>query len=378
DEVLSQFSSANVIDAGGRAVCPSFVDPHTHIVFGGNRLAEFEQKIKGADYLEILAAGGGIISTVRQTREADLAELIDESRGRLDKMLACGTTWCEVKTGYGLDTETEIKMLEAIAALDRDHSVELVPTFLGAHAVPPEFREHTPDYVDLICSEMLPAVWNWYRNSHFPSAGKLIFCDVFAEKNAFDTGQSERILDTARQLGFRLKAHVDEFTNIGASRMAIGLNAASIDHLDQISEGEIALLAASETIGVITPTVNFNFGSSTFANARDLIDAGCAIALSTDYNPGSAPCPSQPMAMAIACRYQRMLPAECLNATTINAASAIGVVGVTGSIEVGKRADLLILNATDHREIMYEFGGGPVGTVISAGEQVWPPAADRP
>lgn len=370
-DILREFSSKNVIDAGGRVVCPGFVDPHTHIVFAGDRLNEFELKIKGADYLEILASGGGIISTVRETRAASVADLIEQGRSRLDKMLECGTTTCEIKTGYGLDTETELKMLEVIAELDRMHPIDIVPTFLAAHAIPPEFKDDAEGYVDLICSEMLPKAWNWYEQSHFRSNDIVFFADVFTEKNAFDLDQSKRILEAASSLGFKIKAHVDEFTNLGGSRLAIEMGAVSIDHLDAISDEEIALLADSDTIGIVTPTVNFNFGSPHFADARKLIDAGCAVALSTDYNPGSAPCPSQPMAMAIACRYQKVLPSEALNAATINAAFGIGLGEKTGSIETGKWADMLILDTDDYRTLCYEFGGNIVSTVIKRGEVVY-------
>ena len=377
DEILRECSSENTIDANGKVVSPAFVECHTHIVFAGNRLNEFELKIKGADYLEILKNGGGILSTVRQTRKASLAELVEQSRKRLDKMLALGVTTCEVKTGYGLDTETELKMLEAIIELDKTHPIDLIPTFLPAHAIPiADFRLRNADwsneeiaekYTDLICEEMLPLA----KKSLDSRLSTLdCFVDVFCEKNAFNLEQSKRVLETAKSLGFKLKAHVDEFTNLGGARMAISLGATSIDHLDAISDEEIALLAESETIGVVTPTVNFNFGSTEFADARKLIDAGCAVALSTDYNPGSAPCPSLPNAMAIACRYQKLLPSETFNAATINAACAIGLGDKTGSIEVGKFADLLIFDTNDYREIAYEFGGNLVEKVFKKGKLV--------
>ncbi len=366
DDIRREFRAGRIIDAKGRVICPGFVDPHTHIVFAGDRLNEFELKIKGAAYLEILESGGGIISTVRSTREASFDELVEESSARLDNMLACGTTTCEIKTGYGLDTETELKMLAVIEHLDATHAIDIVPTFLAAHAVPPEFKGNTDAYVELICSEMLPAAWDWYKSSRFN--GRVpFFADVFCEKNAFDLNQTRRVLERAGVLGFALKAHVDEFTNLGGSRLAIEMGATSIDHLDAISDEEIALLSKSNTVGIITPTVNFNFGSADFANPRKLIDDGCAVALSTDYNPGSAPCPSQPMAMAIACRYQKLLPSEALNAATINAAYAIGLGNFTGSIEVGKSADMIFVESGDHRELAYEFGRTPVTKVIKRG-----------
>jgi imidazolonepropionase len=367
-DILKQYRSTNVIDAGGSAVCPGFVDPHTHIVFAGDRLEEFELRIKGASYLEILARGGGILSTVQKTREASVESLVDLGLKRLDEMLAAGTTTAEVKTGYGLDTDTETKMLEVIEKLDTAHSIDLVPTFLPAHAVPSEFDEKPDDYVNLICNEMLPRAWDWFEHSHFKD-NVPFFIDVFCEENAFDIERSTRILLAAKKIGFRLKAHVDEFTNLGGSRKAIALGATSIDHLDEIGSDEIKLLAASDTIGVLTPAVNFNLGSTRFADARRLIDSGCAVALATDYNPGSAPCPSQPMAMAIACRYQKLLPAETMNAVTVNAAYAVGLADI-GSIEERKRADFLILETRDYRELAHEFGGSIAGQVFKAGQRV--------
>ena len=399
DEILHEFKTENTIDANGKVVSPGFVECHTHIVFAGNRLNEFELKIKGADYLEILKNGGGIISTVRQTREASLAELIEQSRKRLDKMLALGITTAEVKTGYGLDTETELKMLGAILKLKQIHDVELIPTLLAAHAVPPEFKDKADDYVDLICREIIPFACKLLYQNLFESESikeKIIskieegagigsfsysdeetalrlnnnpfFIDVFCEKNAFNLEQSRKVLQTGKQFKMKIKAHVDEFTNLGGARMAIELGATSIDHLDEISDEEIQLLADSKTIGVVTPTVNFNFGSHEFADARKLIDSGCAVALSTDYNPGSAPCPSLPNAMAIACRYQKMLPSEAFNAATINAAFAVASGEKVGSIETGKQADILIFDTKDFREIAYEFGGNLVETIIKKGK----------
>ncbi|MEQ1922534.1 MAG: imidazolonepropionase [Pyrinomonadaceae bacterium] len=366
EEILRDFKSDEMVDAEGRVVCPGFVDPHTHIVFAGDRLNEFELKIKGAAYLEILANGGGIISTVRQTREASVESLVVQSLTRLDKMLVCGTTTCEIKTGYGLDTATELKMLEVIAELDRLHPISIVPTFLAAHAVPPEFKADPEKYVDLVCDTMLAEAWKWFVASDFHGRVSF-FCDVFCENEAFSLVQSRRILESAKGLGFKIKAHVDQFTNLGGARLAIELGATSIDHLDAISDEEIDLLAQSDTVGMVIPTENFNAGKTNFANARNLIDSGCAVALSTDYNPGSAPCPSQPMAMAISCRYQKLLPSEAFNAATINAAYAIGLGETVGSIEVGKRADVTIFETHDYRQIAYEFGGDLVAAVYSAG-----------
>jgi imidazolonepropionase len=370
-DILREFDTPEVFDAKGHVVCPGFVDPHTHIVFAGNRLDEFELKIKGADYLEILEKGGGILSTVRQTREAAVDVLVRQARKRLDKMLACGTTTCEIKTGYGLDTEPELKMLRVIEELDKTHDIDIVPTFLSAHTVPPEYVGDPVLYVELICDQMLPKAWEWYVGSPFYTDGRPFFADVFCEKTAFNVEQTERILGIAASLGFRLKAHVDQFTNLGGSELAIEKDAVSIDHLDTISDDEIARLSSSDTVGVVIPTEGFSAGKTQFANARKMIDFGCAIALSTDYNPGSAPCPSQQMTMAIACRYQKLSPSEAMNAATVNAAFAIGMGETHGSIEQGKQADLLILETSDYRDAAYEFGGNCVGKVIKGGRLVY-------
>lgn len=371
EEILTEFETENTIDAENMAVIPALVECHTHFVYAGDRLDEFEQKISGAGYLEILAAGGGIISTVNSTRRASLEELIRFSAARLNKLVSLGVAVCEVKTGYGLDLATEIKMLEAIAELDRLSPAELVPTFLAAHAVPPEWKGNEDEFTDLICREMIPAAWEWFENSHFfEKDDPCFFIDIFCEKGAFNLDQSKKILSAAKQMGFEVKAHVDEFTNLGCAEYAIGLGAASIDHLDATSDREIELLARSETVGVVTPTVNFNFGSAEFAPARKMIDRGCGLAISTDYNPGSAPCPSLFTAMAIACRYQKLLPAEVLNAATLNAAFAVGRGRLSGSIEIGKRADLIILKYGDYREAIYEFGSNPVKQIILDGQEI--------
>jgi imidazolonepropionase len=369
-EITRDFSADEMIDAGGKVITPGFVECHTHLVYGGDRLDEFELRIKGASYMEIMEAGGGIVSTVRNTCDASINELIDSARRRLDQMLALGVTTCEIKTGYGLNTKDELKMLHVIEDLDRIHTVDLVPTFIPAHAFPSEYKERPGAYVDLVCREMIPLAAKWYSASHFAQKGTPLFIDVFCEKNAFTLEQSKRVLETGARHNMKLKAHVDQFTNLRGAEFAIKNSAVSIDHLDTISDEEIKMLADSETVGVVVPTENFNFGRIEFADARKMIDAGCAVALSTDFNPGSAPCPSMPMAMAIACRYQKLLPSEALAAATINAACAVGLGAKTGSIETGKNADLLILDITDYRQLAYEFGGNLIQKVFKNGKTV--------
>ena len=368
EDLETRFAARAIIDGRGRAVCPGFVDAHTHVVYAGDRASEFEMRIRGAAYLDILAAGGGIHSTVRQVRSATVEQLIEQTRPRLDEMLRLGTTTAEVKTGYGLDTPSELKMLEAIEALDASHAIDLVPAFLGAHAVPPEYAGRVDDYVDNVISEQIPAVAHWFEGSSSARRGVKLFVDVFCEKNAFSLDQSRRILEAGIAHGMRVKAHVDEFFNLGGADLGVRLNATSLDHLDVTTADQMQRLAQSSTVCVMTPAVNFNFGSAHFANARGLIDAGAAVALATDINPGSAPCPSMPLVMAIACRYQKLMPAEALYASTLNGAAACGIQHETGSIEPGKWADILILRTSDYRHVMYEFGGNPVAQVIKRGE----------
>lgn len=371
-EISANYSAPATIDAAGKVLCPGFVDPHTHVVYAGDRAAEFELRLRGASYMEIMAAGGGIVSTMQAVRQASVAQLVAESRPRLAAMLALGTTTAEIKTGYGLDTENELKMLAAIADLDATLPLDLIPTFLGAHALPPEYKGRAEAYLDLVVEEMLPAAQSWYRQSAFAARAWPLFCDVFCEANVFDREQSRYVLEAGLALGFPAKIHADEFKTLGGVALAVELQAISADHLDVTPPAEIEALARSETVGVVLPAVNFNLGSAHFADARRLIDAGAALALSTDINPGSAPCPSLPLVMAIACRYQGLLPAEALNASTINAAFAIGLGDQFGSIEVGKQADLLLIGAPDYRHLAYQFGGNLVERVIKKGQVVSP------
>lgn len=367
-DLIDRFTAARTLDASGKAVCPGFVDAHTHVVYAGDRLDEFELQIRGAAYLDILAAGGGIHSTVRRVREASVETLVAETLPRLKEMLQLGTTTAEVKTGYGLDTASELKMLAAIEALDAGQPIDLVPTFLGAHAVPAEFAGRAEEYVRCVVEEQIPAAAAWYGNSSFARRRVPFFIDVFCDQNAFSLDQSRRILQAGMAHGMRVKAHADEFAHLGGAGLALSLEAASVDHLDVTTAEELNQVAGSRTVCVLVPAVSFHFGSARFADARAMIDAGAAVALATDRNPGSAPCSSLPLVMAIACRYQRLLPAEALHAATINAAAATGIEARAGSIERGKRADLLILKSADYRYLAYEFGGNPIETVIKRGE----------
>ncbi|MCB0197908.1 MAG: imidazolonepropionase [Anaerolineae bacterium] len=369
-ELRAAYTADQMIDAAGKVVCPGFVEPHTHVVYAGDRVNEFELRVKGTSYQEIMAAGGGIVSTTTAVRQASVEQLVAETLPRLDAMLALGTTTVEIKTGYGLDTASEMKMLRAIEMLAEQHVVDIVPTFLGAHAIPTEYKGQAEAYTDLVIEEMLPTAAAWYQSSTFAARHIPLFNDVFCEQNAFSLDQSRRVLEAGLALGLPVKIHADEFTALGGVSLAVELGAVSADHLDVTTPAERAVLAASETVGVVLPAVNFNLGSTHFADARALIDDGAALALSTDINPGSAPCPSLPLVMAMACRYQKLLPAEALNAVTRNAAYAIGLGDRLGSLAPGKQADIVIVAAPDYRHLAYQFGGNLVATVIKRGQVV--------
>ncbi|CEO89679.1 imidazolonepropionase [Syntrophaceticus schinkii] len=352
---------AVVIDAQGKVVLPGLVDPHTHVVFAGSREHELEMKIQGMPYLEILARGGGILDTVRSTREASCEDLVRTAAKYLDEMLAQGTTTAEAKSGYGLTLKDELKMLEAIRVLQETQPVDLVPTFLGAHAIPEEYKDDPDGFVDLVIQEMLPAI---------SPLGLARFCDVFCEEGVFSVEQTRRILLEAKRLGFELKIHADEMVTLGGAELAAELGATSADHLMMISDQGIEMLAASETIAVLLPATTFCVMGERYAPARKMIEKGAAVALSSDFNPGSSPVNSLQIVMGIACRQLKMTPAEVISAVTINAAHAIGCASSVGSIEEGKRADLVIFDAQDYRYLMYRFGTNLVDKVVKSGRIV--------
>jgi imidazolonepropionase len=352
---------AVVVDAAGKVVLPGLVDPHTHVVFAGSREHELEMKIQGMPYLEILARGGGILDTVRSTRAASREELFKAAKKYLDEMLAQGTTTAEAKSGYGLTLDDEMKMLEVISDLQEAHPVDLVPTFLGAHAIPADYKEDPDDFVELIIQEMLPAV---------SRSGLAKFCDVFCEEGVFSVEQTRRILSEAKRLGFGLKIHADEMVPLGGSELAAELGAASADHLMVISDKGIEMLAASDTVAVLLPATTFCVMGDQYAPARRMIEKGAAVALSSDFNPGSSPVNSLQIVMGIACRQLKMTPAEVISAVTINAAHAIGCASSVGSIEVGKKADLVVFDAEDYRYLMYRFGTNLIDKVIKSGRIV--------
>jgi imidazolonepropionase len=370
-ELHGRYEAAQELDARDRSLVPGFVDPHTHLPWAGDRAAEFELRIGGATYMEIMAAGGGIVRTVADTRAASLDTLVAQTRARLDRMLAYGTTTAEAKTGYGLAAHDEIKQLAALAALQGAQPVDLAPTFLGAHAVPPEYRGRADAYVELVVNEMLPAVaaeWD-ARRAVFP-AGAAIFCDVFCEEGAFDLDQTRRILEAAAGLGFGLKIHVDEFAPLGGTPLGVELGAVSVDHLVTTPPEHISMLAASRTIGIALPGTPFGLAHHAYTPARALIDQGGCLALATDLNPGTCWCESMQFMIALACRYMRLLPAEALTAATLNAAHAVGLGRLVGSLEPGKLADMVLLDADDYRMLGYRFGTNLAAAVLKRGRVV--------
>ncbi len=365
------------IDARGKVVLPGFVDAHTHVVFAGARANEFEMRLQGATYLDIQKAGGGIMSTVRATRAASIEEIVAHSRTRLDAMLAHGTTTVEVKTGYGLDTANEIKMLDAIARLDQDHVIDLIPTFLGAHVVPAEYKGREDEYVDLVVNEMLPAVANLKSETSNPKNSwefRLgiwnIFCDVFCDDGAFTLDQARRILVRAKELGFGLRVHADEFANLGAATLAAELDAASADHLMVTRRDEMRAMAKSNTVAVLLPGTTFGLGKTNFADGRAFVEENVPVALASDINPGTCWCESMPFIIALACRYEKLTPAQAIVAATLNAAYSLGIAGQVGSLVPGKIADVLIANVPDYQHLAYRFGANPIEMVIKRGKIV--------
>ncbi len=356
------------LDAAHCAVLPGFVDPHTHIVWAGDRAAEFEMKMAGAKYLDILASGGGILSTVGRTRAASTEQLLAETRPRLQRMFAHGTTSAEAKTGYGLDTETELRLLQAILALDAEGPLELAPTFLGAHAIAPEYPSDPQGYTDLLCREMLPAVHAWWQAQAALAGRPLPFVDVFCENKAFDLAQSRQVLEKAKQLGYPLKIHADEFDNLGGASLAVELGAVSADHLVKTGAADIAALGGSDTVAVALPCTPFGLAETEYTPAGRILDAGGCLALASDCNPGTAWCESMQFVIALACRALKLTPAQAIAAVTINAAHAIRRADRIGSLEPGKQADVLILSVPDHRMLGYRFGTNLVRQVIKRGK----------
>ena len=348
------------IDAEGKLATPGFVDGHTHLVFGGYRQNEIPMKLAGAGYLDILRAGGGILDTVRKTREASFEELYAKSEGFLDEMLNMGITTCEAKSEYGLDMENELKMLEVIKALGEKHPMDVVPTFMGAHAIPPEYEGRGDEYIEMLCSEVIPEV---------RKRGLAEFCDVFCEDSVFNVEQSRKYMEKAREYGFELKIHADEIEDIGGSRLAGELEAVSAEHLIAAGESGMDSMASGGTTAMLLPATSFYLGK-TYAPARTMIDKGIPVAIASDFNPGS--CPSLNLQLAVNLGYLRykMTPEEILTAVTINPACAINRGDLVGTIEEGKQADIVIWDAPDFEMLCYRFGSNLADKIIKKGELI--------
>lgn len=354
--------ACEVFDAGARVVAPGFVDAHAHPVFAGNRADEFEQRAAGATYQEIAARGGGIRSTVRRTRAASEAELLSSARRREDWFLRTGTTTVEAKSGYGLSTEDELKMLRVVRELNARGRLKYVPTFLGAHEVPDEYRGRGTEYVELVVNEMLPRV----------ASEKLAeFCDVFCEERVFSVEESRRVLSAARALGLGLRVHADQLTRGGGAALAAELKAKTADHLEHTDAEGIAALKESCVQPVLLPGSVYALGSARYPDARAMIDAGLAVVLATDFNPGSSPTPSMTMVLSLASTHMKMTPAEALTAATVNAAHSLGRGEEAGTLEAGKRADFVAHDCEDYRELAYFFGVEHARAVFVGGRKVF-------
>jgi imidazolonepropionase len=359
-DITKAFKAENVISAKGKIALPGFVDPHTHLVFAGSREDEFQMRVEGVSYSEIFSSGDGILKTVKETRRARIEKLVDLGLERLDAMLAHGTTTLEAKSGYGLTVEDELKILSAARRLNQLHCANVVSTFLGAHTVPPEFRRSPEEYVSLIIGEMIPKV---------AEKGLAEFCDAFCERGTFNLEQAKRVLVNGKKYGLKPKLHADEMSMLGGAEIAADIGAVSAEHLVFSSVEGVKAMAEKGVIAVLLPAAAFSLMMNRYANARLMIDSGVPVALGTDFSPQSW-VENQQLVIAMACHFMRMTPAEAVTATTINAAYAVNRASEVGSLEIGKRADIIILNAPNHRFLGYRFGVNLIDKVIKNGRLV--------
>ena len=364
-EALPEARDAEKLDLGGRILLPGFVDSHTHLIFPASRAEEYERRIAGASYEEIASQGGGILSTVKKLRAAPEDALRKRALDALRQFAAHGTTTVEAKSGYGLDVESELKILRLQRALKSEQPLEMVSTFLGAHVVPREYRARpggAERYVELLTQRMIPQI---------AREGLAEYCDVFCDRGAFSLAQARRVLTAARACGMRLRLHAEQLAHTGATQLGVKLHAASCDHLEKINRADIRGLAKSDTVATLLPGCCFHLGLQRYAPARELIDAGAIVALATDYNPGTSPTLNMPMILSLACNAMRMTPAEAISAATINAAYSLGRDTRIGSIEVGKFADLAVFDLADYREIPYYFGVNHCWMTIKRGKIIY-------
>jgi imidazolonepropionase len=368
EELLVRYPGEERFDAGQKVVMPGFVDPHTHLIFSGDRAMEFEMRLEGKTYQEIMAAGGGIVNTVRQTRSASLEDLVTSARGRMCGMLRHGTTSAEAKTGYGLDAASELLQLQTILKLAGEGGMDLFPTWMAAHAIPNEYANDPQGYTDLIVHEMLTKLHFWWQEN--ASQQPLPFVDVFCEVGAFSLTQSRQILQKAKALGFPLKIHADEFENLGGASLAAELGAASADHLVKTSDEDIRALAKSDTVAVALPATPFGLGQCEYTPAQKIIAANGLLAIASDLNPGTAWCENMQFVIALSCRYLKLTVAQAIAAATINAAAAVNRQDLVGSLEPGKQADILLLAVDDYRQLGYKFGSNLVHKVMKRGQWV--------
>jgi imidazolonepropionase len=354
-------SGFDVIDAQNKAVLPGFVDSHTHFIFGGYRAEEFAWRLRGDSYMQIMQRGGGIVNTVKATRRADPNELLQAGIKRLDSMLSFGVTTVECKSGYGLDKDTEIKQLEVINHLDGIHYIDIVPTFLGAHAVPEDFKGREDEFIDFMIEEVMP-----------PTAERRLaqYCDIFCEKNVFSVQQSRRYLSKAKEMGFRIKLHADEIVQLGGAELAAELKATSADHLLHASDEGIRQMARAGVVATLLPGTAFSL-KEPYARGRFIIDSDCAVALATDFNPGSCFTESIPLIFALATLYMGITPEEAVSALTINAAAALDRAGTIGSLDVGKQGDMVVLEFPSYKFIPYHIGVSTVEKVVKKGNLVF-------
>lgn len=351
-----------IVDADNRVVMPGFVDAHTHLVFGGSRLDDFERRARGETYEQIAAAGGGIWSTVAKTRAASDDDLFEQARRHAEWLLRCGTTTAEAKSGYGLTLESELKILRTIRRVTEETPLQCVPTFLGAHAVPKEDQPEPEQYIERVIQEMLPEIVRQNLAE---------FCDVFCECGYFSIEQSRKILSAARKAGLKLRIHADQLTNGGGAIVAAELGATTADHLEKTDERGIAALKQANVQPVLLPGSVYALGSTIYPRAREMIDAGLAVVLATDFNPGSSPTPSMPMVLSLACTQMKMTPAEAITASTTNAAYSLNRGDRVGSLELGKVGNFVVFDCEDYREIPYWFGFPRIQSVYVRGRQVF-------